>query len=111
MERLYGWVDADDPEPERRFSGRRATKLLGVVVISSMLGALPMLLLNLGLEQGKRAAEEEKKQQQIRMLEADMWRAVDEGKAGEATRRLLGVDHSAPARPWTPKGETKPGKE
>jgi hypothetical protein len=96
-DRLYEWVDANPPPPDRSFSGGRAAKLFLTLLITALLGALPYAFLDGGLSWWKRASEEERRQEELRNSLIEVERAAREGKTGEATRRLFGIQE--PERP------------
>lgn len=99
MERLFAWVDSNPPSGDQRFSARRATKLFLAIIISSILGGLPLALFQLGLLSFKHAQEEDRRQEQFQKGLGELEKAAQEGNAGEATRRLFGVDAPHPNEP------------
>ena len=102
MDKLYDWVDDNVPSPGRQFSARRTSKLFVAVMISSILAGLPLALWQIGLLEFKQAQEERRKQEQIQKDWQDVEKAAREGKVGEATRRLLGIEGPRPKQPQGP---------
>jgi hypothetical protein len=96
---IYAWVDSNPPPPDRAFSAGRAMKLFVAILISSVLAGLPLLLFKVGLLTVENAKKEELRQEQLKEDWKKVEKAVREGKAGEATRRLFGVEEAAPRKP------------
>lgn len=92
MDRLYEWVDAKPPSPGRRFSGRRTVKLFVAIMVGSILSALPMGLIELGVKSATHAQEEHQKREQLKRHLMELEKGAREGQAGEASRRLFGLD-------------------
>jgi hypothetical protein len=96
---LYAWVDSNPPSPDKQFARGRATKLFVAIMLSSILAGLPILLLQIGLLSIENAKKEAVRQEQLEKDWQEMGKAVREGKAGEAARRLFGVESPAPRKP------------
>lgn len=94
-ERLSDWVDSNPPSPDRRFSARRASKLLVAVLILYIVGGLPLTLYELFLILNKNAKEERSRQEQQQKIQRELENSVREGTAGEATMRLFGISRPA----------------
>lgn len=97
MERLDDWVDANPPTPDRSFSGRRTGKLFVAVLLGAILGAIPLALLDLGLQWAEHAQRNQQKEEQLREQWLGLEKAAREGKTNKATRRLFGLDDLPPA--------------
>jgi hypothetical protein len=104
-DKLYEWVDGNPPSPDRRFSGHRAAKLLVAIVATSVLGGLPLALWEVGLRTAERGREEQQNQEQLRRQTIELEKAVRQGKAGEATRRLFGIKTPPPTMRQRPSKE------
>jgi hypothetical protein len=94
---MYDWVDANPPAPERSFSARRTAKLFVAIMLGGILTGLPLAWLKLGLLLvAQHAPEEQQRQEQLHKDWIEMEKAAREGKAGEATRRLVGIKDPLP---------------
>lgn len=91
MDKLYDWVDADQLPPKPGFSARRTSRLFVAVLLSYMIGAIPSAALTIGIVVIKHQREEQIKQAKLRQAWGEAEKAVREGTAGEATRRLFGI--------------------
>lgn len=79
----------NEPAPERcSFSTRRTARLLLIVLAGSMLPGLPMAIIKFAKHTEQQREEQEQMQRQM----SEMEKAAQEGKAGEATRRLFGIE-------------------
>ncbi len=96
--RLYDWVDADPQPSEQGFSPRRVSKLFIAIIFSSIIGGLPILMLQVSLLWIENAKKEAERQEQLQKAASEMAKAVREGTAGEATRRLFGIEDARPRK-------------
>ncbi len=111
MDRLYEWVDANPPSPNRRFSMRRVAKLFVAIVASSILGALPLAVWNVCVQSSKHERNEREQQEQLRRQMSDLEEAAKRGETGEATRRLFGIGTSRQTAGMRPlNNPTEPGR-
>jgi membrane protein implicated in regulation of membrane protease activity len=114
MDRLYEWVDANPPSPERSFYGRRAAKLFLAILASSVLAAFPLTLWQAVLARVEHQQQEERQQEQLRQQMIDLEKAAQHGDTGEATRRLFGIStqtQTAHQRPSSEGAGSKGTKE
>jgi hypothetical protein len=98
MKRFFDWIDAGSPARDRAsFRPRRAARLFLAILGTSVLAALPLGLLKIGIVSAKQGQRDRRMQQRHERV-SDMEKAAREGKAGEATRRLLGIADEASHR-------------
>jgi hypothetical protein len=90
MDDLYRWVDDAAPR-DASFCARRTSRLLVTLLISSALSALPIGLLWLGIDEWQRAKAERLEREKLQQQERELIQAVEEGRTGEAFRRLFEV--------------------
>lgn len=96
MDNPREWVDANSPPDGRRFSARRAAKLLVAILVLAFLGTWKDALLEGGLEfmglAKERAAQQRQDKQRLDAFTHDLEKAAREGQAGDKTMRLFGID-------------------
>ncbi len=88
LERLFRWVDKDDPQSGRKFSPRRVGRLLIAIFAAHCFVAVPVAVIKL-MVPDPNAPLTAKEQAEETMREAKAAYQRGEGEFGEAARRLM----------------------
>ena len=89
MKQVFDWVDSNPKDADHQFSGRRVLKLFIALIVLGIVVTIPYILLEWAIESHEEAKAKRKQEVEIRRTVDE---ALEEGTAGEATKRLFGIE-------------------